>query len=148
MECSKDSDEFTQSIQALKEGSQKVSVPKFCPTRWSARLLTLSTLLAKYPTVLDALDTISDSSTGDAKSDAESCIRLMESSAFIVAVSVAQFVLSYLALVTKTLQAKQCDWCRLTKRWSWRKNASTMQGTSRPGLLYRIVSNTSVRLLA
>ena len=79
MECSKDSDEFTQSIQALKEGSQKVSVSKFCPTRWSARLLTLSTLLAKYPTVLDALDTISDSSTGDAKSDAESYIRLMES---------------------------------------------------------------------
>ena len=109
MECSKDSDEFTQSIQALKEGSQKVTVPKFCPTRWSARLLTLSSVLAKYPTVLDALDTISDSSTGDAKSEAESYIRLMESSAFIVAVSVAQFVLSYLALVTKTLQAKQCD---------------------------------------
>ena len=57
-----------------------------------------------------------DSSTGDAKSEAESYIRLMESSAFIVAVSVAQFVLSYLALVTKTLQAKQCDLVQAYRR--------------------------------
>jgi len=49
IECSNDSDEFTQSIQALKEGSQKVTVPKFCPTCWSARLLTLSFLVGKVP---------------------------------------------------------------------------------------------------
>ena len=40
----------------------------------------------------------------------------MESSAFIVAVSVAQFVLSYLSLVIKTLQAKQCDLVQAYRR--------------------------------
>ena len=92
-----------------KEGSKRHTVPKFLATRWSAKFTTPSALLAKYGSVLLALDEISSSSSGDAKRDASAYSRLLQDSEFIVALTVSQFVLSFLAQVTKSLQAKSCN---------------------------------------
>ena len=45
----------------------------------------------------------------DAKRDASAYSRLLQDSEFIVALTVSQFVLSFLAQVTKSLQAKSCN---------------------------------------
>ena len=105
-----DEDEEDESAKTLEEGSKRQTVPKFCATRWSAKVTTLSALLAKYGSVLLALDEISSSSSGDAKRDASAYSRLLQDSAeFIVALTVSQFVLSFLTQVTKSLQAKSCN---------------------------------------
>ena len=46
------------------------------------------------------MERIKETSTGDARIDAASYIRLMEDSQFVVALVVGQFVLSFLARVT------------------------------------------------
>ena len=104
-----DEDEEDESAKTLEEGSKRQTVPKFCATRWSAKVTTLSALLANYGSVLLALDEISSSSSGDAKRDASAYSRLLQDSEFIVALTVSQFVLSFLAQVTKSLQAKSCN---------------------------------------
>ena len=58
---------LNESDIAIKQGSHKKSVPKFCATRWTARVDTLSTLIAQYKLVLEALEQIQDTSNGDAK---------------------------------------------------------------------------------
>lgn len=62
------------------------TVPKFCATRWSAKVTTLSALLAKYGSVLLTLDEILSSSSGDAKHDASAHSHLLQDSEFIVAI--------------------------------------------------------------
>ena len=84
-------------------------VPAFCPTHWTARVSTLSTVLAKYTTVLKTLEKIRYVSVGDSRSDSASYIRLLEDSQFIVALVVAQFVLSFLRCVTLALQSTECN---------------------------------------
>lgn len=98
-----------ESAKTLEEGSKRQTVPKFCASCWSAKVTTLSALLAKYGSVLLALDEISSSSSGDAKRHASAYSRLLQDSEFIVALTVSQFVLSFLAQVTKSLQAKSCN---------------------------------------
>ncbi|XP_068680219.1 uncharacterized protein [Montipora foliosa] len=61
--------------------------------RWSAKVTTLSALLAKYGSVLLALDEISSKSCSDAKRDASAYSSLLQDSEFIVALTVSQFVL-------------------------------------------------------
>ena len=102
-------EKVSESAQALKEGRKKSTVPKFCATRWTARISTLSALLSKYIDVIKALEKIRDSSSADARSDAASYIRLLEDSQFLVALGVAQFVLSYLGSVTTSLQSVHCN---------------------------------------
>ena len=93
-ECGED-----ESAKTLEEGSKRQTVPTFCATRWSAKVTTLSALLAKYGSVLLALGEISSSSSGDAKRDASAYSRLLQDSGFIVALIVSQFALSFLAQV-------------------------------------------------
>jgi hypothetical protein len=102
-------DDLAESVTAIKKGAKRKSVPKFCATRWSARVSTLSAMLAKYPTILKAMDRIMEESSGESRSDASSYIRLLEDSQFIVALTVAQAILSFLDPVTKALQAKDCN---------------------------------------
>ena len=102
-------EKVSELAQALKEGGKKSTVPKFCATRWTACISTLSALLSKYIDVIKALEKIRDSSSADARSDAASYIRLLEDSQFLVALVVAQFVLSYLGSVTTSLQCVQCN---------------------------------------
>lgn len=72
-----DEDEEDESAKTLKEGSKRQTVPKFCATRWSVKVTTLSALLAKNGPVLLALKEISSSSCGDAKRDASAYSRLL-----------------------------------------------------------------------
>ena len=104
-----DEGELSESAQAIKEGGRKKTVPKFCATRWTARVSTLSALLAKYAEILRTLEKIRDCSTGEARADASSYIRLLEDSQFIVALTVSQFVLSFLGRVTTALQSRDCN---------------------------------------
>ena len=97
------------STQAIREGSRRKIVPAFCPTRWTARVSTLSTLLAKYVTVLKTFEKIRDMSVGDSRSDSASYIRLLEDSQFIVALVTVQFLLSFLRCVTLALQSTECN---------------------------------------
>ena len=47
---------LNESDIAIKQGSHKKSVPNFCATRWTARVDTLSVLIAKYILNLEALE--------------------------------------------------------------------------------------------
>lgn len=105
----KENKEWESSNIALKQGLQRRTVPKFCATRWTARVYTLSALIAKYPSVLAALEMINNESRGEAAKDADTYIRLMTDGHFVVCLFVAHFVLSFCAAVTKTLQAENCD---------------------------------------
>lgn len=55
------------------------------------------------------LEVIRDSSVGDARSDSASYIRLLEDSQFIVSLTVARFILSFLGPVTTSLQSRDCN---------------------------------------
>ena len=101
--------ELSVSAKNIAEGGRKKVVPKFCSTRWTARVTTLSAVLAKYEDIVKALDKIRDCSTGDARNDASSYIRLMEDFQFIVALNVSHFVLSFLGSVTTALQSADCN---------------------------------------
>ena len=58
---------------------------------------------------MKALEAIRDSSVGDAQSDSASYIQLLEDSQFIVSLTVAQFILSFLGSVTTSLQCRDCN---------------------------------------
>lgn len=62
-----DSDDFElpNSASEIIGAKNKKTVPKFCATRWSARITTLSAILAKYVTVIGTLEEIRDNSTGE-----------------------------------------------------------------------------------
>ena len=53
-----DTGDLSESAQSIREGGKKKMVPKFCATRWTARVSTLSAILAKYVDVLRTLETI------------------------------------------------------------------------------------------
>ena len=73
-----------QTYIAIKQGTHRKSVTKFCATRWTARVDTLSALIAKYKLILETLEQIQDTSHGDAKRDADSYIRLLSDSKLLV----------------------------------------------------------------
>ena len=91
-----DDDELSESMTEIEAGSRRYHVPKFCATRWSARVRTLSALIAKYVTVLETMGRIEDISKGEARSDACSYMWLLEDSQFVVALVVTQAVLGFL----------------------------------------------------
>ena len=104
-----DNEGLEESVRAIQEGGRKKTVPKFCTTRWSARVSTLSALLAKYVSVLHAPDNVWMTSTGDVKIDAGSYTRLLQDSQFIASLTITQVILSFLGPVTRSLQAKDCN---------------------------------------
>ena len=84
-------DDLAESITAIRKGARRKSVLKFNATRCSARVCTLSAMIAKYPTILKAMDRIREESSGDSRSDASSYIRLLEDPQFIVALIIAGY---------------------------------------------------------
>ncbi len=93
----------------VKESSSR-QVPRLCETRWSARVSTLSSVIAKYKAIYNALKDISlESSNADARTKADSFTRLLMSSGFIVALFVAQFILSFSHPLCLALQKTDCD---------------------------------------
>ena len=63
-------------------------MPKFCATRWTARVDTLSALIVKYKLILEALEQIQDTSNGGTKRDAGTYISLRSDSKFLVSLVV------------------------------------------------------------
>lgn len=86
----KEEQELTDQLVREAVGKQ---VPKLCETRWSARVTTLSSVMAKYKAIYLALhDIATESSNTEARTNALSYIRLLQSPTFIVSLVVAQFV--------------------------------------------------------
>ena len=95
--------------QKISEGSNRTSVLKFNPTRWSMKVDTLSSVLAKYEYIMEAMDIIGLRSSGDAKKDAALYYRMLEDPKFIVSLFVAQYILSCIDPLTKILQGTTCS---------------------------------------
>ncbi|CAG2255405.1 unnamed protein product [Mytilus edulis] len=95
-------------IKLLKKGTD-VSVKRLCETRWTARVDTVSSLLANYKSVHAALTKIENVSTSDARTNASGYRCYLEDPECIVAVLVAQFVLSILKPLTLFLQKTDCN---------------------------------------
>ena len=120
--------ELGEAEKAIQEDADRRTVPKFCPTR-PPQVTTLSELMARYSTILESLETISKASLGDARSDADGHVRMLEDPQFIAALAVAQAILSYFAPVSKILQAKDCNLAAAyMEMWHRQDSASEMRG--------------------
>lgn len=85
-------------------------LPKLCESRWSARVDTLSVVIGKYAAILSSLEDVRyESTVPDARTKATAFVNMMEKSTFIVAIVVAQHILSYMKPLTLALQSSQCD---------------------------------------
>ena len=101
---------FLKKSRKKQIGIAKQQVPKMCETRWSARLATVSNAIVKHKAIHLALHDISiESSQTEVRNNAMSYYRLMQSSTFIVALVVAQFVLSFTHPLCLSLQKFSCD---------------------------------------
>ena len=102
-------DEQELSDQLIR-GAVGKQVPKLCETRWSAQVATLSSVMAKYKAMYLALNDIAiESSNTEARTNALSYIRLLQSPTFIISVVVTQCVLSYSHPLCLALQKADCD---------------------------------------
>ena len=102
-------DEQELSDQLIR-GAVAKQVPKLCETRWSAQVATLSSVMAKYKAMYLALNDIAiESSNTEARINALSYIRLLQSPTFIISVVVTQCVLSYSHPLCLALQKTDCD---------------------------------------
>jgi hypothetical protein len=108
---SDDSDnELMISETLIDKASKKHLVPKLCETRSTARVNTLSALIPKHKCITQSLGDIQTESTvSDARIKAGSYLRMLQSSPFIVALVVAQHILSFTRLLTQALQHTDCD---------------------------------------
>ena len=103
-------EEEQEEADKMVLGTAKQQVPKMCETRWSARLATVSNVIAKYKAIHLALHDISiESSQTEVRNNAMSYYRLMQSSTFILALVVVQLVLSFTYPLCLSLQKVSCD---------------------------------------
>ena len=94
--------EEQEESDKLVLNSAKKQVPKLCERRWSARVSTLSSVIAKYKVIYFALNDIGlESLATDVRTNALSHLNLLESSGFIVSLVVAK-LFSPALLVTQT----------------------------------------------
>lgn len=102
--------ELMISETLIDKASKKHLVPKLCETRWTARVETLSALIAEYKCITQSLGDIqTESIVSDARLKAGSYLRMLQSSPFIVALVVAQHILSFNRPLTQALQQTDCD---------------------------------------
>ena len=121
-------DENDVSDTLFKESSSR-QVPKLCETRWSARVTTLSSVIAKYHAIYVALRDISlESADVEARTKVDAFQRLMLSSSFIVALVVAQFILSFSHPLCQALQKTDCD---IIKAYRNAKSCQTIVSSQR-----------------
>ena len=89
-------EEDSELADKLVVGSKQKQVPRLCETRWSARVTTLSSVIAKYRAIVLALcDIAVESCSSESRANALSYINLLKSSPFLVALVVAQYILSF-----------------------------------------------------
>ena len=101
-----DNPEEAVDVKHLQEGVSH-SVKRL--TRWMARVDTISSIMANYKSVHTALSEIESVSTSDARTNASGYHRFLEDPECIVALVVAQYVLSLLKPLTLFLQKTDCN---------------------------------------
>lgn len=98
--------EVSESNKNIEQSFSVNILPKLCETRWSARVDTLSVVIGKYAAILSSLEDVRNESTvPDARTKATAFINMMEKSTFIVAIVVAQHILSYMKPLTLAMQS-------------------------------------------
>ncbi|CAG2239537.1 unnamed protein product [Mytilus edulis] len=95
-------------IKLLKKGTD-VSVKRLCETRWTARVDTVSSLLANYKSVYAALTKIENVNTSETRTNASGYRRYLIDPECIIALLVVKFVLSILKPLTLFLQKTDCN---------------------------------------
>ena len=89
--------------------AQRTTLPTLCTTRWLSRVDSLSTLLACYNEIAQALDEIKQCSSGSASADASSYLAQMHQFTFIISACLTQYMLAYIRPLSVALQSKSCD---------------------------------------
>ena len=74
-----------------------------------SRVDSLSAMITNYSKIYESLIKIESNSSGDAKSKASGHWRMLEDPEFIIAIVVAQYVLSFLKPLKLFLQKTNCD---------------------------------------
>ena len=93
--------------------SMSRQVPKLCNTRRTARVQTISSIIAKYKSVFLTLHDIArESCDNDARKNASSYVRLLQSPGLIVSLVVSQYILSFSNPLCLVLQKTSCDLLR------------------------------------
>lgn len=102
--------DVSESNKNIAKAFSKTQLPKLCETRWSARIDTLSIIIAKYKAVISSLEDVQKESTvTEAKTKARAFINMMEKSNFIVSLVVAHHILSFTKPLSLALQNSKCD---------------------------------------
>lgn len=105
-----DSGARTTSEALIDKAAKKKQVPKLCETRWTARVDTLSAVIANYKCIIQSLEDIcTESSDSESRLKASSHIRMLKSSQFIVALVIAHHILSFTRPLSQSLQRTDCD---------------------------------------
>ena len=82
---------------------------------WLTRVDSIHCLLQNYRAVCEAVEAITDSSTGKSASDADSYLKWLLSFEFLVSAIICRHVLAYTRPITVALQAKECDLYKVYK---------------------------------
>lgn len=85
------------------------SLSNLLVNRWTAKVDSLSAIISNYSNLHNALITIEENSSGESKVKAGGHGRLLEDPEFLIGITVAQYVLSYLKPLTLSLQKTDCD---------------------------------------
>lgn len=102
-------EEYDFSGKLLQNAGNKQSLQPLSETRWTARVDSLSAIISNYSNLHNALITIEENSSGESKVKAGGHGRLLEDPEFIMGITVAQYVLSYLKPLTLSLQKTDCN---------------------------------------
>lgn len=97
------------SSKLLQDATHKKSIQPLSETRWTARVDSVSAIMTNYEKLYNAVNKIEQNSSGESKTKAGGHRRLMEDSEFIMALVVAQYVLSFMKGLTLSLQKPDCD---------------------------------------
>ena len=97
------------SGQLLQQAASKKTLQPPSETRWMARVHSLSATITNYLKIYESLLKNEGTSSGDAKLKACGDRRMLEDPEFIIAIVVAQYVLSFFKPLTLFLQKTNCD---------------------------------------
>jgi len=95
--------------QLLQQAASKKALQPPSETRWKARVHSLSAIITNYSKIYESFIKIEGTSSGDDKLKACGHRRMLEDPEFIIAIVVAQYVLSFLKPSTLFLQKTNCD---------------------------------------
>ncbi|MES9880276.1 MAG: DUF4371 domain-containing protein [Sedimenticola sp.] len=98
-----------EDTSILMNAARRQSLPTLSDTRWLARVDSISTLLAHYDHIYDALQQVADESQSQSSRDASSFMHSMQQFENIVVGVLTQYVLGFIRPISISLQAKQTN---------------------------------------